>query len=112
MHGSHVMLSGLQEASSYPLLLVAGLGVRHLSRKGKGVMLDGIDEAVIERAKQENTEFRHLLEQHETYEKQLASYNDLRFLTNEQEVERKHLQKLKLQGKDRMISILRQFQTS
>jgi uncharacterized protein YdcH (DUF465 family) len=44
------------------------------------------------------------------YETQLASYNDLRFLTSTQEVERKRLQKLKLQGKDRMISILRQYQ--
>ena len=73
-------------------------------------MLDGIDDGVIERAKQENTEFRRLLEQHETYEQQLDLYNDLKFLTNEQELERKRLQKLKLQGKDRMLSILHQYQ--
>ncbi|MCZ6873965.1 MAG: DUF465 domain-containing protein [bacterium] len=73
-------------------------------------MLDGIDEVVIERAKQENTEFRCLLEQHQTYEQQLDLYKDLKFLTNEQELERKRLQKLKLQGKDRMISILLQYQ--
>jgi uncharacterized protein YdcH (DUF465 family) len=73
-------------------------------------MLDGMDEALIERARQENVEFRRLLEDHRMYETQLASYNDLRFLTSTQEVERKRLQKLKLQGKDRMISILRQYQ--
>lgn len=73
-------------------------------------MLDGIDDLIIERAKQENTEFCRLLEQHQTYEQQLDLYNDLKFLTNEQEMERKRLQKLKLQGKDRMISILRQYQ--
>ena len=73
-------------------------------------MLDGIDEALIERARQEDAEFCGLLEQHRVYEAQLASYNGLRFLTNEQEVERKRLQKLKLQGKDRMIAILHQYQ--
>jgi hypothetical protein len=51
-----------------------------------------------------------LLEEHQQYEVQLASYNDLRFLSSEQELERKRLQKLKLQGKDRMFAILRQYQ--
>jgi uncharacterized protein YdcH (DUF465 family) len=73
-------------------------------------MLEGIDEALIERAKRDNVEFCRLLEEHEQYEAQLASYNDLRFLTSDQEVDRKRLQKLKLQGKDRMIAILRQYQ--
>jgi uncharacterized protein YdcH (DUF465 family) len=73
-------------------------------------MLDGVDEALIERAKQENDEFRRLLAAHQTYETKLEAYNDVRFLTNTQEVERKRLQKLKLQGKDRMIAILRQYQ--
>lgn len=72
-------------------------------------MLEGMDEALVERAKRENGEFCRLLEEHEQYEVQLASYNDLRFLTSDQELERKRLQKLKLQGKDRMIAILRQY---
>jgi uncharacterized protein YdcH (DUF465 family) len=73
-------------------------------------MMDGIDEALIERAKRDNAEFRRLLEEHQRYEVQLAAYNDAKFLTSTQEVERKRLQKLKLQGKDRMIAILRQYQ--
>jgi uncharacterized protein YdcH (DUF465 family) len=73
-------------------------------------MLEGIDEALLERIKQENVEFCRLLEEHQQYEVQLASYNDLRFLTSEQELERKRLQKLKLQGKDRLFAILRQYQ--
>jgi uncharacterized protein YdcH (DUF465 family) len=73
-------------------------------------MLEGMDEALIERVKRENTEFCRLLEEHQRYEAQLDSYNDLRFLTSDQEMERKRLQKLKLQGKDRMIAILRQYQ--
>jgi uncharacterized protein YdcH (DUF465 family) len=73
-------------------------------------MLEDIDEALLERVKLENVEFCRLLEEHLQYEAQLASYNDLRFLTGEQELERKRLQKLKLQGKDRMFVILRQYQ--
>ena len=75
-------------------------------------MLDGIDEALIERARQENDEFRRLLDEHQQYETQLGVYNDVRFLTNTQEVERKRLQKLKLQGKDRMIAILQEYRVS
>lgn len=78
---------------------------------GKGYhMLEGVDEALIERVKRENVEFYRLLEEHQQYEVQLASYNDLRFLSSAQELERKRLQKLKLQGKDRMFAILRQYQ--
>ncbi len=73
-------------------------------------MLDGIDTAVIEQVKRDNTEFCRLVEEHQQYEDQLAAYNDLRFMTSEQEVERKRLQKLKLQGKDRMLAILQQYQ--
>jgi uncharacterized protein len=73
-------------------------------------MLEEIDEALLERVKLESVEFCRLLEEHLQYEAQLASYNDLRFLTGEQELERKRLQKLKLQGKDRMFVILRQYQ--
>ena len=80
------------------------------SQKGEDVMLEGMDDALIERAKKENAEFRRLLEDHQQYEAQLEALNDVRFLTNVQEVERKRLQKLKLQGKDRMIVILRQYQ--
>ncbi len=75
-------------------------------------MLDGIDTAVIEQVQRDNAEFRALLEAHQHYEEQLATYNDLRFMTSAQEIERKRLQKLKLQGKDRMLAILRQYETS
>ncbi len=73
-------------------------------------MLDGFDDTLIERVKREDTEFRRLLDEHQHYETQLDTYTDLRFLTTEQEMERKRLQKLKLLGKDRMIAILQQHQ--
>ena len=73
-------------------------------------MLDGIDTALIEQVKRDNAEFRSLLEAHQQYEVELEAYNGLRFMTAEQEIDRKRLQKLKLQGKDRMLAILRQYQ--
>jgi uncharacterized protein YdcH (DUF465 family) len=75
-------------------------------------MLDGIDTALIEQVKRDNAEFRSLLEAHQQYEAQLEALQSLRFLTSEQEIDRKRLQKLKLQGKDRMLAILGQFQHS
>ena len=75
-------------------------------------MLDGFDSAFIEQVKRDNAELRRLLEEHQEYEIQLVAYNDLRFMTSAQEIERKRVQKLKLQGKDRMLTILRQYQTS
>lgn len=73
-------------------------------------MLDGFDDTLIEQVKREDTEFRRLLDEHQRYETQLDTYAGLRFLTTEQEMERKRLQKLKLLGKDRMIAILQQRQ--
>jgi hypothetical protein len=75
-------------------------------------MLEGFDEALVEQLKREDTEFRRLLDEHQKYETQLVAYADLRFLTNEQEIERKRLQKLKLQGKDRLVAILQHYQSA
>ncbi len=75
-------------------------------------MLAGIDLALIERVKQENAEFRRLLEEHQDYEVQLVSYDEMRYRTSEQELARKRLQKLKLLGKDRLLAILSQYGAS
>ena len=71
-------------------------------------MLEGIDEATIARLRREDIEFRRLLDEHQQYESQLEAYTSLPYLSSEQELERKRLQKLKLQGKDRMLVILQQ----
>ena len=73
-------------------------------------MLDGIDEATIARLRQEDIEFRRLLDEHQQFESQLEAYTSLPYLSSEQEMDRKRLQKLKLQGKDRMLVILQQHQ--
>lgn len=74
-------------------------------------MLDGVDAELIERVKSENLEFRRLLAEHQEYETQLDTFNELRYLTSEQEMARKQLQKRKLLGKDRMLAILSQYET-
>jgi hypothetical protein len=66
------------------------------------------EKALIEHLKETNSEFRRLMEQHLQYEQQLEVLNKLRFLTSEQEMEKKRVQKVKLRGKDRMAEILRE----
>lgn len=55
-----------------------------------------------------NKDFRKLYEEHEKYEKQLSELDRNHYLTPEQEIQRKTIQKLKLSGKDRMSLMIRQ----
>jgi uncharacterized protein len=66
------------------------------------------ENALIEHLKQTNPEFRQLMEEHLQYERQLAEFNNLRYLTSAQELEKKRVQKIKLRGKDRMAEILKE----
>ncbi len=67
------------------------------------------ENALIERLKQTNPEFRQLAEEHLQYERQLEEFNKLRYLTSEQELEKKRVQKIKLRGKDRMVEIVKEY---
>jgi uncharacterized protein YdcH (DUF465 family) len=55
-----------------------------------------------------NEDFRRLYEEHEKYERQLNELDRNRYLTPEQEIQRKTIQKLKLNGKDRMSLMIRE----
>jgi uncharacterized protein YdcH (DUF465 family) len=66
------------------------------------------ENALIEHLKQIDPEFRQLAEDHLRYEQQLEEFNKLRYLTSEQEIEKKHVQKIKLRDKDRMAEILKE----
>jgi len=57
----------------------------------------------------ENEEYRKLGEEHNTLEQLLSEFNGRVYLTPDEEMERKRIQKLKLQKKDRMAEILRDF---
>lgn len=68
-------------------------------------------QELINQVSKSNQEFRTLMEEHQALEVQLEEFNKRRYLTPEQEVERKIIQKKKLHKKDRMAQILRQYQS-
>ena len=65
------------------------------------------EEAARERLRTENPEYRKWEEEHESLEQALETFEVQRYLTPEQEIERKRVQKLKLAAKDRMMEIVR-----
>ena len=65
------------------------------------------EEAARERLRMENPEFKKWEEEHENLEQTLETFEAYRYLTPEQEVERKRVQKLKLAAKDRMMELVR-----
>ncbi|MBI3814502.1 MAG: DUF465 domain-containing protein [Nitrospinae bacterium] len=67
------------------------------------------DEALIEKVKGENEEFRRLYLEHHDLEQKLTELTRSKYLTPEQEVEKRRLQKIKLSGKDKMAKILKEY---
>ena len=53
-----------------------------------------------------NPRFRKLYEEHQLLEKELGNLSEKVYLSPEEEVEKKKMQKLKLAGKDEMEQIL------
>ena len=64
------------------------------------------DEELIQSLLAHDAELKHYYEEHLALEAQLAEFNRKLYLTPEQELERKQLQKRKLHGKDRIMEIL------
>jgi hypothetical protein len=64
------------------------------------------DEELIARLLPHNEELRTYIEAHRGYEEQLEKFNQRPYLTNEEEVEKKRIQKLKLAGRDKIEAIL------
>jgi uncharacterized protein YdcH (DUF465 family) len=65
------------------------------------------EEALVARLRSENTEFQKWEQEHRQLENSLLTFEAHRYLTTEEEVERKRIQKLKLAAKDRMMEIIR-----
>jgi len=65
------------------------------------------EEALVAQLRSENAEYQKLEQEHESLESTLMSFESHRYLSAEEEVERKRLQKLKLAAKDRMTDIVR-----
>ncbi len=70
-----------------------------------------INSELAEKIKQENDEFKKLFEEHSTLKQKVEELNKMKFLTAEQEVEKKQHQKQKLKAKDRLEEILHQYQS-
>jgi uncharacterized protein YdcH (DUF465 family) len=64
------------------------------------------DEELIHQLLPENPELKTYYEEHLDLERQLADFNRRLYLTPEQEIEKKQLQKRKLNGKDKIMEIL------
>lgn len=64
---------------------------------------------IIERLKKENEEFKKLSEEHRTLDELLAEMDSRRYLTPEEEIERKKMQKHKLLKKDKMAALVREY---
>ena len=65
-----------------------------------------INPNLLEKVRQENTEFRKLHEKHSTLKLKVEALNKTKLITPKQEVEKKKHQKQKLNLKDRMEKIL------
>ena len=64
------------------------------------------DEELIQTLLEREPELRRFYEEHVDLERQLGVFQQKHYLTPEEEVEKKRLQKLKLAGKDKIMEIL------
>ena len=67
------------------------------------------DEELIQTLLEREPDLRRYYEEHVDLERQLGSFQTKAYLTPEEEVEKKRLQKLKLAGKDKIMEILARY---
>jgi len=65
------------------------------------------EEVLMAKLRTENPEFQKWEQEHRKLEDTLTGFESHRYLTTEEEMERKRIQKLKLAAKDRMREIVR-----
>ncbi len=65
------------------------------------------EDAVRERLRTEDPEFQKLEQEHRRLDKELLSFETHVYLSPEEELERRRLQKLKLAAKDKMTEMIR-----
>ncbi len=70
------------------------------------------EQEIVEFLKNENEEFRKLSEEHRNLDEFLVEIDSRRYLTPEEEIERKNIQKQKLLRKDRMAELIRKYKES
>jgi len=67
------------------------------------------DLALIETWIHQDPELKQRMEEHEEFERRLEEFNRRPYLTAEETLERKRLQKMKLAGRDRIEQILAKY---
>jgi uncharacterized protein YdcH (DUF465 family) len=67
------------------------------------------DLALIKTWKEQDPELKQRLDDHEEFERRLEEFNRRPYLTAEETLERKRLQKLKLAGRDKIEQILAKY---
>jgi uncharacterized protein YdcH (DUF465 family) len=72
--------------------------------------MERYEEELIQRYLSNDRELRTLYDEHQTLKHQLEDFRRRQYLTVEEEVEMKRIQKLKLASKDRMMAILNRHQ--
>jgi hypothetical protein len=75
-------------------------------------LMEKRDQELIDRLIPENQELQRLVKEHKEFEAQLEEFNKRLYLSDEQNRERKRIQKLKLAGRDRIEQILRDYRKS
>ena len=71
--------------------------------------MEEMDMELVERLVSESPKFRMLFEEHQLLERELSEFERKKYLTADEELERRKIQKIKLAGKDEMSRILRNF---
>jgi uncharacterized protein len=70
------------------------------------------EQEIVDSLAKENLEFKKLMEEHHSLEDMLSEIDKKIYLTSEEELERKKLQKQKLLKKDKMADLIRDFRKS
>ena len=69
------------------------------------------DEELIQTLLEREPELRRYYEEHVDLERQLSAFHQKHYLTPDEEMEKKRLQKLKLAGKDKIMQILSRYRS-
>lgn len=67
------------------------------------------ESEIIEMLRKESEEFRKLEDEHRGLDEKIIEMDKNRFLTSEEEIEKKRLQKEKLVKKDRIAELIREY---
>ncbi|HMK43479.1 MAG TPA: YdcH family protein [Dissulfurispiraceae bacterium] len=68
------------------------------------------EEEIVEALKSQNEDFRKLYQEHRSLDVMLADFNSRHYLSPEEELEKKRLQKEKLFKKDKIAALIRDYQ--